>query len=148
MAIIRQNLELLSPNEGDTDGARQNKITFFGFKDGENDFNDVTNGVGPTSKVTGSIGLNDATFGGVYTGSSTKTYRVKVTSVGTPDTFRYSDDNGSTYYKIASTISVPADSTLDLNSRPIYLDETDLIAVTAGAANDLAYHVSYVEMLD
>ena len=29
MAIIRQNLELLSPNEGDTDGARQNKITFF-----------------------------------------------------------------------------------------------------------------------
>jgi hypothetical protein len=43
---------------------------------------------------------------------------------------------------------VPADSTLDLISRPIYLDETDLIAVTAGAANDLSFHVSYVEMLD
>ena len=57
-------------------------------------------------------------------------------------------NNGSTYYKIASTISVPADSTLDLISRPIYLDETDLIAVTAGAANDLAFHVSYVEMVD
>lgn len=97
MAIIRQNLELLSPNEGDTDGARQNKITFFGFKNGENDFNDVTNGIGPTSKVTGSVGLNDATFGGVYTGSSTKTYRVKVTATGTPDSFQYSDDNGSTY---------------------------------------------------
>ena len=39
-------------------------------------------------------------------------------------------------------------STLDLISRPIYLDETDLIAITAGAANDLAFHVSYVEMLD
>ena len=97
MAIIRQNLELLSPEEGDTDGARQNKITFFGFKNGENDFNDVTNGIGPTSRVVGSSGLNDATFGGVYTGSTTKTYRVKVTATGTPDSFRYSDDDGSTF---------------------------------------------------
>ena len=63
-------------------------------------------------------------------------------------TVEISNDNGSTYYKIASTISVPADSTLDLISRPIYLDETDIIAVTAGAANDLAFHVSYVEMVD
>jgi len=63
-------------------------------------------------------------------------------------TVEISNDNGSTFYKIASTISVPADSTLDLISRPIYLDETDLISVTAGAANDLAFHVSYVEMLD
>ena len=63
-------------------------------------------------------------------------------------TVEISNDNGSNYYKIASTISVPADATLDLISRPIYLDETDLIAVTAGAANDLAYHVSYVEMVD
>ena len=39
-------------------------------------------------------------------------------------------------------------TTLDLISRPIYLDETDIIAVTAGAANDLAFHVSYVEMVD
>ena len=42
MAIVRQNLELMSPEEGDTDGARQNKITFFGFKDGDADFNDVS----------------------------------------------------------------------------------------------------------
>ena len=41
-------------------------------------------------------------------------------------TVEISNDNGSTYYKIASTISVPADSTLDLISRPLYLDETDL----------------------
>ena len=63
-------------------------------------------------------------------------------------TVEISNDNGSTYFKIASTISVPADSTLDLISRPIYLDETDLIAFTACAANDLAFHVSYVEMVD
>ena len=63
-------------------------------------------------------------------------------------TIEISNDNGSTYYKIASTISVPADSTLSMIDTPIYLDETDLIAVTAGAANDLDYHVSYVELVD
>ena len=63
-------------------------------------------------------------------------------------TVEISNDNGSTYYKIASTISVPADSTLSMIDTPIYLDETDIIAITAGAANDLDYHVSYVELVD
>jgi hypothetical protein len=63
-------------------------------------------------------------------------------------TIEISNDNGSTYYKIASTISVPADSTLSMIDTPIYLDETDIIAITAGAANDLDYHVSYVELID
>lgn len=63
-------------------------------------------------------------------------------------TVEISNDNGSTYYKLISTLSVPADSTLAVIDTPIYLDETDIIAVTAGAADDLAYHVSYVEMID
>ena len=63
-------------------------------------------------------------------------------------TVEISNDNGATYFKIASTISVPADSTLSLIQEPIYLDETDIIAVTAGAANDLDFHVSYVELVD
>ena len=63
-------------------------------------------------------------------------------------TVEISNDNGSTYFKILSTVSVPADSTLSLIDTPIYLDETDLIAVTAGAASDLDYHVSYVELVD
>jgi len=63
-------------------------------------------------------------------------------------TVEISNDNGVTYYEIASTISVPADSTLDLINRAIYLDETDLLTVTAGAGGDIAYHVSYVEMND
>ena len=63
-------------------------------------------------------------------------------------TLEINNDNGSTYFKIASTISVPADSTLSMIDTPIYLDETDLIAITAGAANDLDYHVSYVELVD
>ena len=63
-------------------------------------------------------------------------------------TIEVSNDNGSTYYKIASTISVPADSTLSFldDVGPIWLDETDLLAVTAGTASDLSWHVSYVEI--
>ena len=65
-------------------------------------------------------------------------------------TIEVSNDNGSTYYKIASTISVPADSTLSFldASGPLWLDETDLLAVTAGTASDLSWNVSYVEMKD
>ena len=65
-------------------------------------------------------------------------------------TIEVSNDNGSTYYKIGSTISVPADSTLSFldASGPLWLDETDLLAVTAGTASDLSWHVSYVEMAD
>ena len=65
-------------------------------------------------------------------------------------TLEVSNDNGSTYYKIASTISVPADSTLSFleGLGPLWLDETDLLAVTAGPASDLSWHVSYVEMKD
>ena len=63
-------------------------------------------------------------------------------------TIEVSNDNGSTYYKLASTISVPADATLSFLENPIYLDETDLLAVTAGAANDLSFFVSYEEITD
>ena len=103
MAVIRQNLELLSPEEGNGEGSRQNKITFFGFKSGDADFNDVTSGIGPTTQATGT-GLNDATFGGVYTGGSTKTYQVKITAVGTPDSFQYSDDGGSSFNGVNTQI--------------------------------------------
>ena len=63
-------------------------------------------------------------------------------------TIEVSNDNGSTYYKLASTISVPADSTLSFLENPIYLDETDLLAVTAGAANDLSFFCSFEEIID
>ena len=65
-------------------------------------------------------------------------------------TLEISNDNGSTFYKIASTISVPADATLSFldATGPLWLDETDLLAVTAGTASDLAWNVSYTEMSD
>ena len=63
-------------------------------------------------------------------------------------TVEISNDNGSTYYKIASTISVPADSTLDLIARPIYLDETDLIKGHANSANEVHWFISGTELID
>ena len=60
-----------------------------------------------------------------------------------------SRNNGSTYYNLASTVAVPADSSLvviDKNSS-IYLDETDLLRVTASANSDLEYIISG-EILD
>jgi hypothetical protein len=63
-------------------------------------------------------------------------------------TLEVSNDNGSTYYKIGSTISVPSDATLSFLDTPLCREETDLLAITAGTADDLAWHVSYVEMKD
>ena len=65
-------------------------------------------------------------------------------------TVSVSTDNGSNYYAIASTVSVPADATLvvlDKNSA-IYLDETDLLRVVGSAANDLTYTVSGEKITD
>ena len=54
-------------------------------------------------------------------------------------------DNGSTYFAIAKTVSVPADASIVVIGRDnfLYLDETDLLAVTASANSDLTYAVSY-----
>ena len=65
-------------------------------------------------------------------------------------TVEVSVDNGSNYVKIASTISVPADATLVVVGKDngFYLDETDLLAVTASANSDLTYLVSYELLVD
>ena len=65
-------------------------------------------------------------------------------------TLRVSTDNASTYHNIASTISVPADSTLvviDKNSA-FYLDETDLLRIVGSSNGDLTYLVSGEKITD
>tara|TARA_R110000822_G_scaffold103652_3_gene230298 strand:+ start:360 stop:719 length:360 start_codon:yes stop_codon:yes gene_type:complete len=57
-------------------------------------------------------------------------------------TIDMSRDNGSNYFNLASTISVPADSTLNFLSTTLYLDETDLLRLTASANSDLHYVIS------
>ena len=65
-------------------------------------------------------------------------------------TVSISTDNGSSYFAIASTVSVPADATLvviDKNSA-LYLDETDLLRVVGSANSDLTYLISGEEIID
>lgn len=59
----------------------------------------------------------------------------------TVDLFR-----SSTAYPIASTISVPADATLDIVSKAIYLEEGDSLRCTASASGDLVAVCSYEEI--
>jgi len=59
----------------------------------------------------------------------------------TVDLFR-----SSTAYPIASTVQVPADATLDLMSKAIYLEEGDTLRCTASTAGDLTAVCSYEEI--
>jgi hypothetical protein len=59
----------------------------------------------------------------------------------TVDLFR-----SSTAYHIAKTIVVPADATLDVISKPIYLEEGDTLRLTANAASDLQAVCSYEDI--
>ena len=57
----------------------------------------------------------------------------------------YNADN-TTSYKLAHTITVPADATLDVLSKAIYLEEGDKITALASTASDLEIVVSYEEI--
>jgi hypothetical protein len=59
----------------------------------------------------------------------------------TVDLFR-----SSTAYKIANTVVVPADATLDVISKSFYLEEGDELRLTANAAGDLEAVCSYEEI--
>ena len=58
--------------------------------------------------------------------------------------------NGSTAYRLASTVTVPADSTLIVLGKdaPIYLEEGHSIRGGASAASDLEIIISYEELDD
>lgn len=52
----------------------------------------------------------------------------------------------STAYRLANTIVVPADATLDVISKAIYLEEGDELRLTANATGDLEAVCSYEEI--
>lgn len=55
--------------------------------------------------------------------------------------------DGATARKMASTVSVPADATLEvIGQRPLYLAEGDSLRLTASASGDLEAVCSYEEI--
>lgn len=65
-------------------------------------------------------------------------------------TVKFYDSSASTSYRIASTITVAADSTLVVLGKdaPIYLEESDEIRAGASADSDLEMIISYEELDD
>jgi len=65
-------------------------------------------------------------------------------------TVYFFDSSDSNRYSLATTVSVPSDSTLVLLGKdaPIYLEEGDQIEGGASAASDLAIIISYEELDD
>ena len=61
-------------------------------------------------------------------------------------TVGFYDASAAATYKLANTITVPADATLDIISKSIYLEEGDKITALASAASDLEIVVSYEEI--
>ena len=81
-------------------------------------------------------------------GSSGQVYKVNALYVSNVDGTNNADLNvdlyrSSTAYHIAKTVNVPADATLDVISKSIYLEEGDSLRLTANANSDLEAVCSY-----
>jgi hypothetical protein len=106
-----------------------------------------------TGKTTGAalttasadIVTNTAASGKVF--KINAIYVANVDGVASADaTVSFFNADNTTSYRIASTITVPADATLDLISKHIYLEEGDKITALASANSDLEIVVSYEEI--
>ena len=83
--------------------------------------------------------------------ASGKVFKVNALYVSNVDGTSAADINvdlyrSSTAYHIAKTVSVPADATLDIISKSIYLEEGDTLRLTASANSDLEAVCSYEEI--
>lgn len=84
-------------------------------------------------------------------GSSGKVYKINALYVSNIDGTNNAEINvdiyrSSTAYHIAKTVVVPADATLDVISKAIYLEEGDSLRLTANASSDLEAVCSYEEI--
>ena len=85
------------------------------------------------------------------TADSGKVFKVNALYVSNVDGTSAADVNvdifrSSTAYHVAKTVSVPADATLDVISKSIYLEEGDSLRLTASADSDLEAVCSYEEI--
>lgn len=83
--------------------------------------------------------------------ASGKVFKVNALYVSNIDGTNAADVNidlfrSSTAYRIAYTVSVPADATLDIISKSVYLEEGDALRVTASANSRLEAVCSYEEI--
>lgn len=63
-------------------------------------------------------------------------------------TLKVSVDNGSNYYYLCNGLVIPPATTISIIDRPMFLDETDLIAGSASANGDIDYVISGTKIID
>lgn len=83
--------------------------------------------------------------------ASGKVYKVNALYVSNVDGTNNATVNidlyrSSTAYHIAKTVTVPADATIDVMTKAIYLEEGDSLRLTASAASDIEAVCSYEEI--
>ena len=83
--------------------------------------------------------------------SSNKVFKINALYVSNVDGVNNASVNvdlfrSSTAYRVANTVTVPADATLDVVTKPIYLEEGDSLRLTASANGDLEAVCSYEEI--
>jgi len=84
-------------------------------------------------------------------GSSGKVFKINALYISNVDGANSASVNvdlfrSSVAYRIAFTIDVPGDASLDVITKPIYLEEGDSLRLTASAASDLEAVCSYEEI--
>lgn len=106
-----------------------------------------------TGKTVGSALTTSSTDIVTNSAASGKVFKVNTILVSNVDgvnsadaTVGFYDASATTTYKLANTIEVPADSTLDLLAKAIYLEEGDKITALASANSDLEIVVSFEEI--
>jgi len=95
-------------------------------------------GISPTDIVTNSAASNK-----VYKINALYVSNVDGTNAATVNVDIY---RSSVAYHIAKTVSIPADATLDLITKSLYLEEGDSLRLTASATSDLEAVCSYEEL--
>ena len=83
--------------------------------------------------------------------ASGKLIRVKALYVSNVDGTNTATVNADVYrsstaYHLAKTVTIPADTTLDLISKDVYLEEGDALRLTASDSSDLEGICSYEEI--
>lgn len=104
-----------------------------------------------TGKTAVQVVTTSATAIVTNSAASGKVFKVNALYISNIDGTNNADINvdlfrSSTAYRIAYTITVPADATLDVISKSIYLEEGDALRLTASSNSRLEAVCSYEEI--
>ena len=104
-----------------------------------------------TGKTVGLAVTTSATA--IITGGANKVTKVNALYVSNIDgtnnaeiTLTFYNADNTTSYHVAKTVVVPADGSLDVLSKAIYLEEGDELRLAANADNDIEAVASYEEI--